>query len=126
VQLDAARSQVETAFGLADRVFRQVEPDERDEAALGALAVLEGPVVRRAEARVPVGLVHAEHEAAGDPDAVEDPLELLVDAAEPVDVVPEVDVGVKDLGLLGQLGPELFLVASQQLQGTVERLVHSD
>ena len=52
---------------------------------------------------MPVGLVHAEHEAARDPEAVEDPLELLVDAAEPVDVVPEVDVGVEDLGVFGQL-----------------------
>ena len=41
VQLDPARAQVETAFGLADGVFRQVEPHERDKAALGALAVLE-------------------------------------------------------------------------------------
>ena len=64
MQLDAARAGVEAARRLLDRALREVEPDERDEPALRALRVGERAVVRGAEARVPVGLVEAEHERA--------------------------------------------------------------
>ena len=70
VELDPARAEVEAARRLLDRVLAQVEPDERDEATVRALRVLERPVVRRAEGRMPVRLVHAEHETARDAVAV--------------------------------------------------------
>ena len=61
-----------------------------------------------------VRLVHAEHEAVRDPVRVVDALELLVDADLPVDVVPEVDVRVEDLGVRGQHVAKLVLVPRQQ------------
>ncbi len=90
VELDASRSAVETADRLVDRPFGgQVEAHERHESAAGALGVSQCSVVRRTEGWLTVGLVHAEHEGAGDPVGVHDPLELLVLAARAVDVVPE-------------------------------------
>src|SRR5206468_1682939 len=80
----------------------------------GAPRVLERAVVRGPEGRVPVRLVHAEHEAAPDPVAVVDPLELVVDPVEAVDVVPEVDVGVEDLRALGHVALELLVVGGDQ------------
>jgi hypothetical protein len=74
---------------------------------------------------VPVGLVHAEHEAAGDPGRVVDPLQLLVHADLAVDVVPEMDVSIEDLGAFRQLVPELLLVARNQLLGALKLLLHS-
>ena len=64
VELDPARAEVEAALGLLDRALGQVEADERDQPSLGALRVLQRAVVRRPKRRMPVGLVHAEHEAA--------------------------------------------------------------
>ena len=67
VELDPARAEVEAARGLLDRLLGQVEPHERDQAPARALGVGERAVVGRAEGRVAVDLVHAEHEAARDP-----------------------------------------------------------
>ena len=50
VELDPARSAVEGARRLFDRLFAQVEPHERDQPAAGALRERERPVVRGAEA----------------------------------------------------------------------------
>ncbi len=67
MQLDPARARVEAALRLLDRRLVQVEPHERDEPAVRALGERERAVVRGAERGVPVGLVEAEHERAGDP-----------------------------------------------------------
>ena len=66
VQLDPAGAEVEAARRLLDRRLVQVEADERDQPALRALGERERPVVGGAEARMPVGLVEAEHERARD------------------------------------------------------------
>ena len=68
-----------------------------------ALRERERAVVRRAERRLPVGLVEAEHERPGDAVLVHAGEELVEAALHPVDVVPEVDVRVEDVGALGQL-----------------------
>jgi hypothetical protein len=52
---------------------------------------------------VPVGLVHTEHERPRDAEALLNLLEILVVAAETVDVVAQVYVCVEDLGVVGQL-----------------------
>ena len=67
VQLDPAGAEVEAAARLLDRALGQVEPDERDEAALRARGERERAVVRGAEGRMPVRLVQAEHEARETP-----------------------------------------------------------
>ena len=59
-----------------------------------------------------------------DAGGVVDALELLVDAAIAVDVVAEVDVGVEDLGALGQLLAQLLFVARDQLLGALKLLLH--
>ena len=123
MELDPARAEVEAALGLLDRALRQVEADERDQPALRALRVLERAVVRRAESRVAVGLVHAEHERAGHVVALHAPLELLVDPAHAVDVVPQVDVRVEDLAV-GNEPTQLVVVARDQLLGPIELLLH--
>ena len=124
VQLDPARTRVEAARRLLDRLLREVEAHERNQPSTGAPRVLERAVVRRPEGRVPVRLVHAEHEAALDPVAVVDPLELVVDPVEAVDVVPEVHVGVKDLRALGHDALELLVVAGDQSPGPFEHAFH--
>ena len=124
MQLDPARACVEAAGRLLDRLFGEVEPHERNQASLRALRVGECAVVRGAERRVPVGLVHAEHECPSDPVPLLDLLEVVVDAAEAVDVVAEVDVGVEDLGVLGQLAGELLVVAGDQCLRPLEDFVH--
>ena len=86
---------------LVDRRLGEIEPHEGDEPALRPRGVLERAVVRLAEGGMTVGLVHAEHEAARDPVAVVDPLEVVVAADHSVDVVPEVDVRVEDFRALG-------------------------
>ena len=60
MQLDAAGTAVEAALGLLDRSFREVEPDERDQASVRPLREGERTVVRSAKSRLPVGLVEAE------------------------------------------------------------------
>ena len=62
--------------------------------------------------------------AAGDPVAVVDRLEILVDAAEAVDVVPEVNVGVENLRTLGQLARQLLVVPCDQRLGSFEHVFH--
>ena len=66
MELDPAGAEIEAAHRLLDRLLAQVEPDEGDEPSVRALRELERAVVRRAESRMPVRLVHAEHEAARD------------------------------------------------------------
>ena len=70
MELDPARAEVEAARRLLDRALAEVEPDERDEPALRALGEGERAVVGRAEGRMPVGLVEAEHEGARDAGAL--------------------------------------------------------
>ncbi len=125
MELDPARAAVEAARRLLDRALREVEADEGDEPPTGALGVLERAVVRGAESRVPVGLVEAEHECARDPEAPLDPLELLVVAAEAVEVGAEVDVRVEDVCAFGELAPELLLPRPHQLLGTRMRFLHA-
>ena len=60
---------------------------------------------------MPVGLVEAEHERAGDPVRALDPQQLVEVAAHAVDVRAEVDVGVEDLGVRRQLGAHDLLEA---------------
>ena len=86
--------------------------------------MLQRPVVGRAERRLAVRLVHAEHERAGDAVGVHDPLEFLVLPAPAVDVVPEMEMRVEDLGAVGQQAPKLLVVAREQLLGARKRLVH--
>ena len=124
VQLDPARAEIEAARRLLDRLLAQVEAHERDQPAARALGERERAVVRGAEGGMPVGLVHAEHEGARDPVAVVDLLELLVDAAEAVDVVSEVHVRVEDLGPVGQLAPQFLVVTGDQLLGSSEHVFH--
>ena len=114
VQLDPASAEVEATGRLLDRIFPEVEPDERDQSPAGAPRLLERPVVGRSEGRVPVGLVHAEHEGARDAVALVDRLELLVDAGHAVDVVAKVNVGIEDLRVRRQLAGELLVVPGDQ------------
>jgi hypothetical protein len=124
VELDPPCAEVEAALRLLDRALGQVESDERDHPSARALGVGERPVIRGAERRVPVDLVHAEHEAARNSVAIEDPLEVLVDPGHPVDVVAEVDVRVEDLHVLRQLAPQLLVVAGDQRLRLLEHLFH--
>ena len=52
---------------------------------------------------MPVGLVEAEHERAGDPVRLLDPQQLVEVAAHAVDVEAEMDVRVEELGVRRQL-----------------------
>ena len=88
VQLDPARAGVEAARRLVDRALREVEPDERDEAALGARRVVERAVVRGAKAGMAVGLVEAEHERARDPVALLAPMSSSKSPIMPSTSVP--------------------------------------
>jgi hypothetical protein len=124
MELDAAGAEVEAASRLLDRAFIEREPDERDHPSVRPLGELECPVVSGAEARMPVGLVEAEHEAAGDAEPVHQLLELLVASDHPVDVVAEMDVRVEDVRVRRQLGPELVLPVGEQLLCTIERGLH--
>ena len=54
-----------------------------------------------------------------------DPLELVVDAPEPIDVVAEVDVRVEDLRAGRKLLSKLLVVRGNQLLAAFERVVHS-
>jgi hypothetical protein len=101
VELDPARADVDAAGRLLHRLLGEIEPHEGDQPSARTLGEGEGAVVGRAEGRVTVELVHAEHEATRDPVAVVDPLEVFVDAGHAVDVVTEVDVGVEDLRVRG-------------------------
>ena len=100
MQLDPAGAGVDAAVRLGDRILVQVEADERDQPAVRLLRVGERAVVRRAEARVAVGLVEAEHESAADAVVVHHPEQFVRPPAHAVDVVAEVYVGVEDLDVL--------------------------
>ena len=71
MQLDPACADVESALRLLEGSLAEVEADERHEAALRALGVGEDAVVRDAEGRLAVVLVHAEDEGAREAVAVE-------------------------------------------------------
>ena len=107
---------VEAAARLLDRRLVQVEPHERDQAALAALRERERAVVRGAEGGMPVGLVEAEHERARDAVLGHQRLELVVVADHAVDVVAEVEVGVEDVRPGGQQLAQLGVVALDQLR----------
>ena len=53
-----------------------------------------------------------------------DPLELVVGAAEAVDVVAEMDVRVEDLHVGRKLLAKLLVVRGDQLLAAFERVVH--
>ena len=124
VELDPAGTAVEAARRLLDRLLRQVEADERDQPPVRPRGELERAVVRRPETWVAVGLVEAEHERPRDAEARLDPLEFVVVAAEAVDVVAEVDVGVEDLGAGGKVAGELGRPGLHQLFRALERFLH--
>ena len=85
---------------------------------------LERAVVPGAEGGMPVGLVQAEHERARDPVAGHDPLELVVVADHPVDVVAEVEVGVEDVRAGRELAAQLGVPLLDQLEGALCRVAH--
>ncbi len=126
VQLDAACARGEAALGLLERRFVQVEAQERDQPAVRAFRGRERAVVRDAERGVPVGLVEAEDERPRDPVVALQLLELVVVADHPVDVVPEVQVGVEDVGVRRQLPLQLEIPLPDQLERTRTRIHSSD
>ena len=77
MQLDAARSAVEAAHRLLDRLLGEVETNEGDEETSGARGRGKRAIVRRTEGRVAVGLVEAEAERAMDTRAAEKRDELV-------------------------------------------------
>src|SRR5512133_3736116 len=117
VELDPAGAEIEAAGGLLDRLLGQVEADEGDQLAAGALCVSERAVVRGSEGGVPVRFVETEHEAARDPVALVESHQVGVTATESVDVLPEMDMGVEDFGPGGQGRGELLPVLVDQRLG---------
>ena len=109
MELDPTRPEVEAAARLLDRALVEREPHERDEPAFRAGRELERPVVAGLEARVPVGLVEAEHEGPRDAVAVHGADQLLVAPDHPVDVRAEVGVGVEDLEVGGEIGAQTLV-----------------
>src|SRR5438093_12278228 len=108
MELDPAPTEVEHARRLADRILGEVEPDEGDHLPFRSLREGERPVVARAKAGMPVGLVEAEHEAAGDAVLLHAALQVLVDADHAVDVGAEMRVRIEDVGALWQLAAKLL------------------
>ena len=125
MQLDAAGAGVEAACRLLDRRLVQVEPHERDQTATASLGERERAVVRRGERRMAVGLVEAEHEGPRDPVRRHHLVELLVVADHAVDVVTEVQVGVEDVGAVGDEQAHLGVVAVAERECSVARF-HPD
>ncbi len=119
-----ARSAVDDSRRLADRILGEVEADEWDHPSVRALGERDRPVVPGLESRMPVRLVEAEHEAAGDPVLVHPALELVVEPDHAVDVGAEVCVGVEDVGALGQLLAQLVVPLRHQQLSTLQRVVH--
>ena len=116
---------IEAADGLVDRPLAgQVETDERNQPAVRALGIAQAPVVGRPKRRLAVRLVHAEHERPRDAVRVHDPLELLVLAAEAVDVVAQMEVRIEDLGSFGQQPSQFLVVAGDQRLGAREGRFH--
>ena len=124
VQLDPAGAAVEAAHRLLDRALGQVEPDERDEPAVALLCERERAVVRRPEAGMPVGLVEAEHERARDAVRLLDPQQLVEIAAHAVDVEPEMDVRVEELGVRRQLRARELVEALDESQRAAKHVLH--
>ena len=124
VQLDAARAAVEAAPRLLDRPLGEVEPHERDQPPLRPTGRLERAVVRGAEARVAVGLVHAEDVRPGHAVGVHDPEQLVEAALHAVDVVAEVRVHVEDLCALGKLLAQLRVPEGAERERAFVRSVH--
>jgi hypothetical protein len=125
MELDPARPSIEAADGLVDwPLASQVEADERNQPAVRALGIAQGSVVGRPKRRLAVRLVHAEHERPRDAVLVHDPLELLVLAAEAVDVVAQMEVSIEDLGVPGQQPTQLLVVARDQRLGAREGRFH--
>ena len=114
------------ATRLLDRLLGQVEPDEGDQPPARALGERERAVVRRTEAGMPVRLVQAEHERAGDAVALHArSIELVEAARQPVDVVAEMDVRVDRCRRPSGSSPaKLVLVEREQLLGPLERVLH--
>jgi len=71
---------------------------------------------------VPVGLVEAEHEAARHPVPVHQLDQVVIPPDHAVDVLAEVNVGVEDLRIFGQLAPQLLVPPGEHLPCAVERL----
>ena len=117
---------VEAAAGLLDRRLVQVEAHERDQPALAPRRERERAVVRGAERGVVVGLVEAEHEGAREAVLGHERLELVVVADHAVDVVPEVEVRVEEVGLRRQQLPQFDVVALDQRLCSVARLHRLD
>ena len=124
MQLDPAGAAVEAADGLLDRALRQVEPDEGHELTRALLRERERAVVRCAKAGMPVGLVEAEHERAGDPVRPLDPEQLVEVAAHAVDVGPEMHMGVEELGVLRQLRAHEVLEALDEALRAAKDVLH--
>ena len=116
VELDPARAGVEAAPRLLDRRLVQVEPHERDQPAVRPLGMGERAVVRGAEGRMAIRLVQAEHERPRDPVRAHQVEQLAVVADHAVDVVPEVKVGVEDVGVDRQELLELPVPPFDQLE----------
>ena len=125
VELDPTCPQVQAARRLLDGPLLEVEAYERQQLAGRRRGVGKRPVVRRGEGGPPVGLVEAEGERAGDPVGPLDLEQLVAVADHPVDVVPEVDVGVEDRRVDRKLGARELPVPPQELVRTVDR-VHGD
>ena len=106
MELDPAGAEVEAAARLLDRPLVEREPHEGDQAALRAGRELERAIVAGLEARVPVGLVEAEHEGARDAVPVHRADQLLVAADHPVDVRAEMRVRVEDVELGREIGAQ--------------------
>ena len=97
-------------------ILVDVEPHERDQLVGRGRGVRERSVVRRAERRVPVGLVEAEDERAGDPVRALDLEQLVAVADHPVDVLAEMDVRVEERRPLRKLvarQPRVLLAAGR-------------
>ena len=124
MELDPPPTAVEDACGLSDRVFGEVESDERDHPPLRSFGERQRPVVAGAEPGMPVRLVQTEHEAAGDAVLVHPPLQVLVDPDHAVDVGAEVRVGIGDVGALRQLPAKLLVPLRHQRLGTLQRVFH--
>ena len=121
MQLDAARAEIEAASCLLERLRREIEADERDELPSRSLGVGERPVVGNGERRLAVVLVEAEHERAAEAVTVEKRRQLVVASDHPVDVVSEMGVDVEEVGVLGQLAPELLVPRLNHGAGSLER-----
>ena len=119
-----ARAGLETASRLVERRLVQVEAHERDQTSFRTRRERQRSVVRGAERRVAVGLVEAEHERARDAVAAHHLGELVVVADHAVDVVPQMEVRVEDLGAGRQLAHELLVVGRAELERACERIRH--